>query len=138
MWRKKAVWLWRTRALLGTAALFLLTVPLALRIRELWLVSTLLAGGGVLVCGYLPLYLNAFSLEILADRILLHSGAFIRKTCLLPAQDQIFVTIHTTPAERMLHLCRARIYGRGRVIHILCLPRETAEQLERRTAEGAP
>ena len=130
MWRKKAAALWQARVLLVSALLFILTVPAALVIEWVWLAGTLILGSGVLVCGYLPLYWNAFSLVILPDRVVIHSGAFVRKTVLLPFTDLIFTTIRSSPVERSLRLCRVRLYGRGRTLHLLCLPSETAQRLE--------
>lgn len=130
MWKKRAVLLWRVRALALCILLYAVLLPLTVEYPAVWLALTLLAGSTAMVCAYIRHYLHAFSVQFRSSSIEIRTGVFLHRRILLPAEDLIFTDIRSTPIERKLGLCRVRIYGRGKAMRILCLPRTQAEKFQ--------
>lgn len=130
MERKRAVALWRARVLALYALLCMLLLPLTGAFPPVWLAVTLLTGIAAMACAYIRLYAQAFSLCFTSEKITVVTGVFVRWTLILPEADRIFTDIRSTPVERMLGLCHVRIYGRGKTLRILCLPRSEAEKIQ--------
>lgn len=130
MWQKRAVMLWRIRMIALCVLLCALLIPPALEYPPVWLAVTLLIGLTAMACAYIRHYVSAFAIRFTPDQIDIQSGVFIRRHILLPRTDLILSDIRSTPIERRLGLCRVRIYGRGKVLRILCLPRTEAERLQ--------
>ena len=131
MWKKKAVLLWRIRAIVLCILLCAALLPLTAEVPSVWLALTLLTGSTAMVCAYIRHYLHAFSIQFRPNFVEIHTGVFIRRRILLPAEELIFTEIGSTTIERKLGLCRVRIYGRGKAMRLLCLPRTQAEKFQR-------
>lgn len=131
MWKKKAVLLWRIRAIALYILLCTILFPLTVELPSVWLALTLITGSTAMVCAYIRHYLHAFSIQFRPNFVEIHTGVFIHRSILVPAEDLIFTDIRSTPIERKLGLCRVRIYGRGKTIRVPCLPRTRAEKFQR-------
>lgn len=131
MWKKKAVLLWRIRAIALCILLCTILFPLTVEVPSVWLALTLLTGSTAMVCAYIRHYLHAFSIQFHPSSIEIHTGVFIHRRILVPVEDLIFTDIRSTPVERKLGLCRVRIYGRGKTIRVPCLPHTQAKKFQR-------